>query len=263
LAPPPGTYTLEVKAANEDGVECQPITMQLHFLPKWYQTFLFKLSVALTIAGLLYILYAFRIRQLKKVFSVRQKISSDLHDDIGSTLSTINMYSQIAQLQPNQPGYANTIQENTQEVLEKLDDIVWATNPKNDQVQNLVERIDAFARPLLQAKKIQFIFNANDSIGQQKISTATRQNVFLICKEGINNIAKYAQCKTCTITVYTKGKYICCTITDDGIGFDTTQSTERNGLLNMQLRAKAVKGKFTITSSPGNGTEINMELPLS
>ena len=96
----------------------------------------------------------------------------------------------------------------------------------------------------------------------QKISTATRQNTFLICKEAINNPAKYARCNTCTVNMNIKNKCIHCTITDDGIGFDTTLPTERNGLLNMQLRAKAVKGKFELVSSPGNGTVINAQLPL-
>ena len=263
IATPPGTYTLEVKAANEDGVECLPIYMTLHFQPKWYQTWLFKIAVMLAIAGLLYALYSFRIKQLKRIISVRQKISSDLHDDIGSTLSTINMYSQVAQLHgPGHVPIMHNIQENAQEVLEKLDDIVWATNPKNDQVKNLVERIDVFARPLLQAKGIQFVFNADDNVISHKIGEATRQNLFLICKEAINNCVKYSKCKTCIISLYKKGKSIHCTINDDGNGFDSTKPTERNGLLNMKLRATSVKGKVEITSVLGAGTTVAVVMPL-
>lgn len=263
IGTPPGTYTLQVKAANEDGVVCAPISMQLYFLPKWYQTWLFKIVVVLLVAGLLYVLYSFRIKQLKRIITVRQKISSDLHDDIGSTLSTINMYSQVAQLHGsgNAPIMLN-IQENAQEVLEKLDDIVWATNPKNDQVKNLAERIDVFARPLLQAKGIQFVFRADDNIGHQKISEIARQNLFLICKEAINNAAKYAQCKTCTLSLFKKKGCLHCIITDDGIGFNTSTPTQRNGLLNIQLRAAAVKGKVDITSSAGNGTSIAVQVPF-
>jgi signal transduction histidine kinase len=218
--------------------------------------------VALSIAGLLYILYSFRIRQLKKVLAVRKKISSDLHDDIGSTLSTINMYSQVAQLQPNSMEHIANIQENTKEVLEKLDDIVWATNPKNDQVKNLVERLDNFAKPLLNAKQIQFTFTYNTAISTTKIPENTRQNLYLICKEAINNIAKYAQAKNCILQLTIKNKTIYCSIIDDGIGFDTNQATERNGILNMQLRTQQLKGSFHISSQLNKGTTIELQLPL-
>lgn len=258
----PGKYTLQVKAANEDGVESVPIQMTLNFLPKWYQTLLFKFLVALTIGIILYALYRFRIRQLTKIIAVRQKISSNLHDDIGSTLSSINMYSQIAQLQPQDKTYINTIQENTQEVLGKLDDIVWATNPKNDKLKSVTERMDMFARPLLQSQNIIFTFDHDQAVESAKISEASRQNLFLIFKEAINNVAKYANCKNCKVKLSLQNKMIHCSITDDGIGFDSALPTARNGLLNMKLRATELKGKLQITSKPGAGTSINLQLPL-
>ncbi len=258
----PGKYHLQVKAANEDGVECAPIDMVLHFLPKWYQTLLFKILLVLLVATGLYILYSFRIRQLKKVLTVRQKISQNLHDDIGSTLSAINMYTQVAKLQTQSNDFINNIEENTQDALGKLDDIIWSTNPKNDKVKNLVERMDGFARPLLQAKNIQFYFTHSSIVDTQKIGEASRQNLFFIFKEAINNVAKYADCKNCTVILEEKNKYICCSITDDGRGFDPTQPTERNGILNMQLRAKEMKGSFKIESNVLAGTKVMVQLPV-
>ena len=172
------------------------------------------------------------------------------------------MYSQIAQLQTNDPTYAASIQENTREVLEKLDDIVWATNPKNDKLGNLTERMDSFARPLLQAKGIEFNFEPDIKMQSSRLEENTRQNLFLIYKEAINNICKYAQCKTCTVSLFIKSKQIFCTITDDGIGFDTTLPSERNGLLNMKLRVNQLKGKINISSVVGEGTLIHIQLPL-
>ncbi len=258
----PGKYELQVKAANEDGVECLPKMITLHFLPNWYQTLLFKILVALTIIGVLWLLYSFRIRQLKKIIAVRQKISSDLHDDIGSTLSSINMYSQVAQLQPNNPTHTAAIQENTRDVLEKLDDIVWATNPKNDQVKNLIERMDNFARPLLQANGIRFSFTPSPKIDTLTLQETTRQNLFLIFKEAINNTCKYAKANNCTLTLLAKNKTLHCTIADDGIGFDTTLPTHRNGLLNMQQRVAQLKGKIVLESTIGVGTTITIQLPI-
>jgi signal transduction histidine kinase len=256
----PGKYTLLIKGDEKYCNSQKKIVIII--TPAWYQTLLFKILVTFAIVSLLYILYTFRIRQLKKILQVRQKISSDLHDDIGSTLSTINMYSQVAQLQPNSPEHITNIQENTKEVLEKLDDIVWATNPKNDQVKNLLERIDNFARPLLKAKEIEFLFDYDIIINDIKINETTRQTLYLICKEAINNIAKYSNAKQCMVTLQLKNKTFTCIIKDDGIGFDTNKPTERNGLLNMQVRAEQLKGKFSLTSELNKGTTIKLQLPL-
>ncbi len=260
---PSGKYQLEIQLSlNSDNWSESTFSNEIIIQSYWYETLLFKILVVLAIAGLLYLLYAFRIRQLKKIIAVRKKISADLHDDIGSTLSSINMYSQVAQLQENVSPHINTIQENTKEALEKLDDIVWATNPKNDKLENLIERIQNFAKSLLNAKQINFIFNYDTTIKTTKINEATRQTLFLIIKEAINNLAKYAEAANCNLDLHIKNKTIYCIITDDGNGFDTNTPTERNGLLNMQNRTTALKGKFEINSEINKGTIIKVQLPL-
>ena len=256
----PGSYKLIYKIDDLFGAKEYNLLIQIN--PAWYQTFLFKILVFLLVATVLYILYSFRIRQLKKVLAVRQKISQNLHDDIGSTLSAINMYTQVAKLQPQVNEYMSSIEQNTQDALGKLDDIIWSTNPKNDKIKNLVERMDGFARPLLQAKNIQFNFVNSSIVNEQKIGEATRQNLFFIFKEAINNVLKYADCTTCTVTLEEKNKQIFCSITDDGRGFNTHKTTERNGILNMQLRANEVKGSFSITSLESKGTVIKVQLPI-
>ena len=234
----------------------------LHIDPKWHQTNAFKLLLILVVAFVLLLLYNFRIRQLKKVFQVRQKISQNLHDDIGSTLSAISLYTQVAKLKDNDNSAINNIDQNTKEVLEKLDDIVWATNPKNDKIKNLVNRMEGFAKPLLNASNIEFNFTHIDNMDDHKIGEATRQGLFIMFKETLNNVLKHAQCNTCTIRLTQKNKMICYVITDDGIGFDPSQPTQRNGLINLKLRVHELNGKLSISSLPGNGTTISIQLPL-
>ncbi len=258
----PGKYNLEVKVKATTNQEVLFQSFALFFLPKWYQTLLFKIIVVLFVTALLFILYNFRIRQLKKVLAVRRKISQNLHDDIGSTLSAINMYTQVAKLQPQENDFINSIEENTQDALGKLDDIIWSTNPKNDKVKNLVDRMDGFARPLLQAKNIKFNFTHSDITSDQKIGEAVRQNLFVIFKEAVNNVAKYSDCITCSVVLEEKNKVISCSITDDGKGFDVEKPTERNGILNMQMRAKEMKGVCSIVSAPMKGTSIKLQLPF-
>jgi signal transduction histidine kinase/ligand-binding sensor domain-containing protein len=258
-----GTYQISFMYtdANNKAI-VPPLSLTIIILPKWYQTLLFKIAVVLAIGGIFYMLYRFRVKQITRVLMVRKKISSDLHDDIGSTLSSINMYSQIAQLKPGDQGYLQQISTNTQEVLEKLDDIVWANNPKNDQVKNLAERIDGFGRQLLQAKNIDFHFNYAASINELTIHDATRQTLYLIAKEAINNTAKYAAAANCTVDLFVEAKNICCRIVDDGKGFDNSQPTSRNGLVNMRQRAEALKGTFELKSAIGEGTTVLVKLPI-
>ncbi len=258
----PGKYTLQIKAANEDGIESEVRELQLHFLPKWYQTLLFKILTGLLIAGLLFVLYTFRIKQLKKVIAVRHKISQNLHDDIGSTLSAINMYTQVAKLQPQQNEFLNSIETNTQDVLSKLDDIIWSTNPKNDKFSNLIDRMETFAFPLCKAKNVSFLLDSNSALQEIKIAEVIRQNVFLMYKEAVNNALKYSDCTQINVAIGIKNKHLHCTITDNGKGFDTNIPTERNGLLNMQQRAKELKGTCNIISKINEGTTVAIQFPI-
>ena len=256
----PKAYKLKYKVKGDVDTKINELIIIIK--PAWYQTWLFKIIILLLVAALLYTIYAFRIRQLKKIITVRKKISSDLHDDLGSTLSTISMYSQVAQLQHKASPHIHLIQENTKEALDKLDDIVWATNPKNDKLENLIERIQNYAKPLLNAKDIQFVFKYDATLKTIKINEAVRQSLFLIVKEAINNLLKYADAKECTLLLQYKGKAIHCTIADDGRGFNTSILTERNGLLNMQQRVLQLNGLIDIKSEIGVGSIITFQLPL-
>ena len=121
--------------------------------------------------------------------------------------------------------------------------------------------MDGFARPLLQSKNIRFVFDHGVFTDGISISENSRQSLFLIFKEAINNICKYAQCKTCTVVLALENRQLVCSITDDGIGFDSTLPTDRNGLLNMRERVKALKGKIDIQSTLQSGTVIALQLP--
>ena len=258
-----GDYIIDIKRMDANNEEkLFEKFLILHIDPKWHQTNAFKLLLILVVAFVLLLLYNFRIKQLKRVFQVRQKISQNLHDDIGSTLSAISLYTQVAKLKDNDNSAINNIDQNTKEVLEKLDDIVWATNPKNDKIKNLVNRMEGFAKPLLNSSNIEFNFTHIDNIDDHKIGEATRQSLFIMFKETLNNVLKHAQCNTCTIRLTQKNKMICYVITDDGIGFDPSQPTQRNGLINLKLRVQELNGKLSISSLPGNGTTISIQLPL-
>jgi ligand-binding sensor domain-containing protein/signal transduction histidine kinase len=262
IALQPGEYKIEAIAYMQNGLESDPVFITLNFLPKWHQTNWFRLLLLLALIGLIYGLYQFRIRQLKKVLNVRRKISQDLHDDIGSTLSSISMYSQVARMQPQDSSHLENIETNTKEVLEKLDDIVWATNPKNDKIENLLERMEEYAQPLCRIAGINFSLQQTSTRLSEKIGEATRQTVFMVVKEAINNAIKYAACTQIELVIEQKRKTLRVIVADNGKGFDTQAQTNRNGIFNMQLRTKELKGKFVINSQIGKGTKVEFLFPM-
>jgi nitrate/nitrite-specific signal transduction histidine kinase len=254
---PYGNNNLEVIV--ESGNEKGKVNLKLYVEPKWHQTSFFKFLILAAIASLLYILYNFRIKQIKKVFAVRQKISRDLHDDIGSTLSAIKLYASL----PNQNDKTTiAINDNAAEVLAKLDDIIWASNPKNDTYENLSVRILSFIKPLAQSHNIILKTNIDEVANIVKIDEYTRQCIYLVFKEASNNTIKYAEATEINISMQVIKSKMNCFYSDNGKGFDVLQTTNRNGLINMKQRVVELGGQFSLTSKLLEGTRIEFHLSI-
>ncbi len=266
---PPGTYTLQVRAANEDGFWSGPVELMISFLPKWYQSGWFKVLVFIFLAGILYALYRYRIGQLKKTLMIRTKISRDLHDEVGSTLSGISLMSELAKHQlksENIPEAKNAIDKiiiNADEVLTMMSDIVWAINPKNDTFEKMITRLKSYAQNTTASHNILFHFEAEANVQQYNLTMQQRKNIYLICKESINNAVRYSECKNLYFILRRDRSqfYIC--VRDDGKGFDMEQVSEGNGLNNMQARAEEVKAVLKIDSQKEMGTVITVSLRIT
>lgn len=252
----PGTYHLQVKAMNDDGIESGIIELVLVFRPKWYQTWWFKLLVILIIIICCYLLYRMRIEQFKKETKIRSKLASDLHDDLGSTMNSVKVYANLAMME-NQPGkYLPLIKDGTQEAITGIRDIIWVLDDRKDSMEDLLSRINTFVSPLCDANNIKYKQELADNARDHKLEQGVRRNLYMMMKEAINNAIKYSGCKNLVIDIsVSKGKPLI-QIKDDGKGFDTAKQSEGNGLKNMQRRAKEIKYLATINSSPGNGTTI-------
>jgi hypothetical protein len=254
----PGTYTIQIRSANEAGIwNDTPIEIELVYLPKWYQTLVFKIFLFLLPLGLFYAFYRYRLSQIKKQQQIRQEIASDLHDDIGSSLNTVKIFAHLAHREPENPVHFTRIEESLSQVSLGLRDIIWVLDDAQDSLYELLERIRRYAAPACQAKEILYsgeIYGDPD----RTISKAEKRNLLLIAKEAINNSLKYAQCHSVRIKIEQSGKNISFSIEDDGIGFDTHNPVYGNGLKNMQYRAKQISYSFQLTSSPGNGTKIEL-----
>jgi signal transduction histidine kinase len=195
-----------------------------------------------------------------KEVEIRNKIASDLHDDVGSTLSSIRMYSDIVKHQPNQTETStqllDKISTNSKEMIENMSDIVWMIKPGNDEFVNIENRMLNFANELCVPAGINFEFNKNTSADDIKIPMEIRRDIYLIFKEAVNNAVKYYGCKNIRVNISLMQNQLHIRIEDDGNGFNIDAEKKGNGLSNMQKRTDDNKGIFKIISSVGEGTEI-------
>ncbi len=218
-------------------------------------------ALVLLLGFLLYRNY--RNRQQLKLQVLRNKIASDLHDDIGSTLSSISIFSQMAQQQSKEViPLLETIGENSRKMLDAMADIVWTINPENDQFEKIILRMRSFAYELLGAKKIDFEFNADDEVSKMKLSMNVRRNLYLIFKEATNNMVKYSGANKAIFNIKGEKNRLTMLIRDNGRGFDTRQTTLGNGLKNMKKRAEEIGAQFLIESGSGKGTTVELRVAV-
>jgi signal transduction histidine kinase len=218
-------------------------------------------------SAIVYILWnRYKLKQRLKEVEMRNKIASDLHDDVGSTLSSIRMYSSLVKNQPNQTPVAaellEKISNNSKEMIENMGDIVWMIKPGNDDFKNIENKMLNFANELCVPAGINFEFSNDSPSEDLRLPMEQRRDLYLIFKEAVNNAVKYSSCRQIQTIISQNANLLTMTIRDDGTGFDATHSTFGNGLLNMQKRTKAHGGTFQLTSLPNKGTEIIVSLPV-
>ena len=264
---PPGKYTFRLKAANSSGLWNEKMTA-LHFSIKtpFWKTWWFRLAVIALIAALTWLLYRYRLRQVKKIYEVRSSISRSLHDEVGATLSSINIYSDVARKKTNDPAIHQLIDkvyDASANAMENMSDIVWYVNPKNDLLENLLIRMREYALPLLEARGINVSFEAKENLEDLKTSMQQRHHLYLIFKEAINNALKYAEAKNIAIVMALEGSRLSMEIKDDGKGFDSSQQFSGNGINNMHSRAADINAELSIISQSGQGTLVRLQLSIT
>ncbi|WP_461070382.1 sensor histidine kinase [Spirosoma horti] len=263
----PGRYTLHLKAADSFGNwSHKPLLLSIEILPAYYETWWFRTLLLLLVASLLYALYRYRINQLMRVLHIRNRISADLHDEIGSSLSGIGILgTMIKQNLPAEHPSGSMVERIVSEarhVSNSLDDIVWSINPNNDELSNLIARMNRYAAELFEASGITYQISVPDTIQHLTLSMEKRQDLYLISKEAVNNLVKHAQATQASLKISLEHQRLYLEVCDNGVGFDPNAETERNGVRNMQTRAKNLHGELAITSAPGQGTSLKLSFPV-
>lgn len=202
-------------------------------------------------------------RQKLRLQTLRNKIASDLHDDVGSTLSSIAIFSEIAKQQSKDVvPMLDTIGDSSRKMLDAMADIVWTINPENDQFERIILRMRSFAYQLLGAKQIDFEFEVDEEVSGIKLPMEVRKNLYLIFKEATNNMVKYSQADKAHFVLKQDNKHLTLLIRDNGTGFDITETTQGNGLKNMKKRAQEIGGKLRIESRINEGTTIQLKVAV-
>jgi signal transduction histidine kinase len=227
------------------------------------------ISIALIMAGGGYFTYRYiRKRKLQNqqvVLNERLRISRELHDEVGSTLSGIAMVSHLTKEQikaaktEQVEKSLSTINQSATEMVGKLSDIIWLVNPGKDSFQQLIERLDEFATEVAGTKDIDLKINVETDLAQVDLPVDKRREIYLFCKEAINNAIKYSNAGLITLTIReTDNKKINVFITDNGDGFDPLRVRKGNGLTNMQQRVEKINGEYLLQTSPGSGTKHSL-----
>ena len=258
----PGSYTLLVRVGNGFGGYSPEITVfNILITPPFTQTVWFIGLIIVTIAAILYVVYLYRLKQLKKLQIIRNNIASDLHDDIGSTLNSISIYSEVAKQQAGKEIPAlDQIGLNSRKIIESMSDIVWTINPENDPFEKIIIRMRSFAYQLLKAKKMEYTFEVDEKLNSIALPMQVRKNFYLVFKEAITNVVKYSEASRVSIDLFEKNKTIMLRIRDNGKGIPVNAQTLGNGLMNMTRRAKEIGGELNIISANDCGTEIELML---
>jgi ligand-binding sensor domain-containing protein len=252
----PGRYTLEVRASNPNGPSVdRHLKLAIDWLPKWYQTLWFKLVVLVLAVSLFYVFYRYRISQIRQQQLIRQNMSSDLHDDIGSILNSIKIFVHLARQGPQADTWLNQIETSLAQAVVAVRDMIWVLDDSQDTYYGLLERIRQFAIPITSANGIQLEVVA-EGVVSQSLHKDEKRNLLLITKESINNSVKYAHCGRISVRIGVAGKSFTLRIEDNGAGFDPYRVNYGNGIRNIQRRARKIGYIATIDSSPGAGTRI-------
>jgi ligand-binding sensor domain-containing protein/signal transduction histidine kinase len=269
----PGRYKFMARALNSDGIaSASPAIITFRILPplwaRWW-------SLSLMVAGLmlvLYSLYRYRVARLLELERIRTRIATDLHDDIGSSLSRMAILSEVAKrrlkgTEQESVSILTDIAESARGVTDSMSDIVWAIDPRRDDVRNLVFRIRQFAADLLGARGIAWTLQAPAEFDKIKLNPQQRRHLFLIFKEAINNSARHADCKSVWLNLSVIHSQIVAEVRDDGCGMpmspnQDTGELQGHGLENIRMRAEELGGNLIIDSSPGGGTSVRVEVPL-
>jgi len=267
---PPGRYRFSVRAVLGAGAMSPAARATFAILPPLWQRWWFIALAMVTAFGLGYRAYRMRLAHLLAIERVRIRIATDLHDDLGSSLSRIAILSEVATRRAAASQAITTqigdIGRSARELVDVASDIVWSTDPRRDDLESLLIRLRSFASDVLEGRDIAWSMDAPADPERIKLDPERRRQLFLILKEAVHNAARHAGATRVDITVARVDGALAATVCDDGRGFDAATPGDGggsgNGLASMRARAAQAGGTLRVETGR-TGTSVIVRLPLT
>jgi len=276
---PPGRYTFRVAVASHEGISgSREASLPLTLHPPFWMTTWFRLLMGLAVLSLVALMVRFvstralqrRLRLLEAQHALereRMRISKDMHDELGASLTRITLLSELAKRDLSDPGamrkHLEKLSDSTRETAATMDEIVWAVNPKNDTLDRMAAYILQHAQEFLSVAGLDCKFEVPDLLPDQSVSAEVRHNMFLAIKETLNNIVKHSNATAVRITLRYTPPELEIVVHDNGRGFtDRDVTLFSDGLGNMQKRMEDIQGKVCLVSAPGQGTSVSLTVNL-
>jgi signal transduction histidine kinase len=276
---PAGRYQFHVKASNAEGVWNEPgASLVLVVVPPLWRTWWFLTLAGVFVVGSTWALARFistqrlraRLRHAEQQHATereRARIARDMHDEIGSKLTRISFLSEIAYAKAGTSAVAEPVEaiaSTSRRLLQTLDELVWAVNPRNDTLEYLVGYLEQHAREYFRATSIECTLSVPAQLPPTSLTSEVRHNVFLAFEEALNNTLKHADATRVQVSMGAVRKTFEVRIHDNGKGFAPYEPLqEQNGLHNMRQRLRSVGGECEVASQPGSGTTVTLRFPLA
>ena len=277
----PGSYRFLVRAISSDGIASpEPAVVVFTVLAPVWRRWWFLTLGAMVVSLATYGVHRFRVRQLLAVERIRMRIATDLHDDIGASLSHIAVLSEVVTGEIARLGVApdgerlyeplSRIGSVSRELIDSMSDIIWAISPRKDRLRSLTERMREFAGEVLGARGIEFHVEATGIDQEMKLDPEVRRQVFLIFKECVHNILRHSGSTRVVCDFRMQRGELVLRLSDNGRGFGATATNGPkngrhggHGLLSIERRAKALGGKLEVAEACGQGVTVVLRVPIT
>ena len=274
-----GAYTFRVQACNREGVWSETgAALSFTVLPYYWQTGWFAGLCLVTFGGAVGSTVGYTLRRrhrrrlalLQRLHALereRTRIARDIHDDLGGSLTEIGYLGALAVRDSKSLDEVRAqlghIMDRTRQMARRLDETVWAVNPKNDSSGHLAAYLSHYAREFLEPTGIRCRLDIAANLPEVTLSAEVRHGVFLVVKEALNNAAKHSRATELCLRLAASDGFMTIEVSDNGHGFAPDSLPEGgNGLRNMPARIAEMGGQFDLCSSPGQGTTVRLKLPL-
>ena len=252
---PPGDYYFRVRARNSNGIWSER-TAVIHFniLPPFWLSWWFLSLIVLSVAGIIYLFYRnYQYMQMVDIERMRVRIASDLHDDVGASLTEIALQSDFLQASSLDSEFKNSLSQigkQCRRIVTALDDIVWSIDARNDTLGDLTDRMQDYILNVLEPRNFNVSYDFEELKMENKLPVPVKENLYLIFKEAVNNIAKYSNGNVVKVKMYSNNDDYEFLIYDNGNSGKGLKKTG-HGLRNMEMRAQRIGGKFDFNDEDG------------